>query len=97
MKTRPPHTDKGEASQEKWKTRPSTETTLDEGKNAWLAREHRAEENAPPASAGKAPDWCASPAFPVRTTAAEIPMGQDTTGQGFVFRSSSRSSIRRWS
>ena len=56
MKTRPPHTDKGEASQEKWKTRPSTETTLDEGENARLAREHRAEENAPPASAGKAPE-----------------------------------------
>jgi hypothetical protein len=56
MKTQPPHTAKGEASQEKWKTRPSTETTSDEGENARLAREHRAEENAPAASDEKAPD-----------------------------------------
>ena len=56
MKTQPPHTDKGEISQEKWKTRPSTETTSDEGENARLAREHRAEENSPTASDDKAPD-----------------------------------------
>jgi len=56
MKMQPPHTEKGEASREKWKTRPSTETTSDEGENARLAREHRAEENAPAVSNDKAPD-----------------------------------------
>ncbi|HEX3904451.1 MAG TPA: hypothetical protein VH853_16555 [Polyangia bacterium] len=61
MKTHPPHTDKGEISQEKWKTRPSTETTSDEGENARLARQHRAEENAPAASGGKAPDPLCKP------------------------------------
>lgn len=56
MKTQPPHTEKAEGTGEKWKTRPSTETTSDEGENARLAREHRAEENAPAAPDERAPD-----------------------------------------
>ncbi len=45
MKAQPPHTPEDEARGEKWKTRPSTETTSDEGENARREREHRAEEN----------------------------------------------------
>ena len=48
MNRQPPHTPEGEARDEKWKTRPSTETTSDEGENARIEREHRAEENGKP-------------------------------------------------
>jgi hypothetical protein len=56
MKTQPPHSERGEASQEHWKTCSSTETTSDEGENARLARQHRAEDNGPEAPNEKAPD-----------------------------------------
>ncbi len=45
MNSQSPHA--GEADDESWKTRPSTETTSDEGVNARVARERKVAENAP--------------------------------------------------
>jgi hypothetical protein len=53
MTRQPPHTPESEAGGEKWKTRPSTETTADEGENARVTREHREQENTPRAPAEK--------------------------------------------
>jgi hypothetical protein len=50
MNGQPPHTREHEARDEKWKTRPSTETNADEGENARTEREQKIEQNAPPPS-----------------------------------------------
>ncbi len=42
-----PADDEAEAEDEAWKTRPSTETTSDEGVNARVERERKILENAP--------------------------------------------------
>jgi hypothetical protein len=46
MNSQSPHAGRGD--EEAWKTRPSTETTSDEGVNADVARERKVAENAPP-------------------------------------------------
>ncbi len=51
MNKQRPH--EGPADDESWKTRPSTETTHDEGTNARVARERRVAENAP--GSGRSP------------------------------------------
>ena len=45
MNQQSPH--EGRGDDESWKTRPSTETTSDEGTNARVARERKVAENAP--------------------------------------------------
>ena len=45
MNSQSPHA--GHADDESWKTRPSTETTHEEGENARVARERKVAENAP--------------------------------------------------
>jgi len=45
MNSQSPHA--GQADDESWKTRPSTETTHDEGVNERVTRERKVTENAP--------------------------------------------------
>jgi hypothetical protein len=52
MNQQRPH--EGRGDDESWKTRPSTETTHDEGTNARVARERKVAENAP--GTGQSPD-----------------------------------------
>lgn len=52
MNEQAPH--EGRGDDESWKTRPSTETTSDEGTNARVARERKVAENAP--GSGESPD-----------------------------------------
>jgi hypothetical protein len=54
MNKQTPH--EGKADDESWKTRPSTETTSDEGVNAETARERKIAENAPAENAPRPGD-----------------------------------------
>ena len=47
INSQPAHTADEDRVQERWKTRPSTEVTSDQGENAKKAAERQQEENAP--------------------------------------------------
>ena len=56
INSQPAHTADNERAQERWKTRPSTEVTSDQGENAKRAAERQQEENAPRSSKPKRDD-----------------------------------------
>jgi hypothetical protein len=66
INSQPAYTPDDDRAQERWKTRPSTEVTSDEGENAERDRQRAEEENTPGAGKGAAAPASRDPRPPRR-------------------------------